>query len=67
MATAKKALFTAWVTLRLEIGIPVTASTMEEALKAAKELKVHELIDFDANKWDHNDSEMKITGIMENG
>lgn len=68
MATAKskQKAFIAWATLRLDIGIPVYGETMEEALKLAKEWSVSNLIDFDKNKWEHNDSELNITGIHEN-
>lgn len=54
------------IKLKLEIGFDVEAENFEEALAKVRAMKTGDIVDFEANGWDHNDSdEPVLTGIFQ--
>ena len=50
--------------MQLNIGFEITAESMEAAVAKAQGMKVGDIVDFDANGWDHNDSELELNGVF---
>lgn len=59
---ARRKRFTVYVEVVVRTEIEVLAETMPEALERAKEYEVTDIVDFDTP---HNDSEIKVTGVLE--
>lgn len=49
--------------INLEVGVTITAPTMEEALTQAKAMKVDDLLDFDG--LEQNDSAIELVSIWD--
>lgn len=64
MTKPKQSTFYLQFKLKLDIGFEVKAASLEDALAQARDMKVADIVDFQANGWDHNDSEApQLTGI----
>lgn len=58
MATKKLKTYGVSFKLTIEIGFNISAENMKEAVEKAEAMKVCDIIDFQKNGWDHNDSDV---------
>lgn len=66
MATKKPnaKMFCIGMKLTLDIGLEISAESLSDAVTKAEAMKVHEMLDFHEQGWDHNDSSMAVTGVF---
>ena len=62
MAKAKKKTSHIYAKVGIETSIEIQANSLEDALEQSKSLKIGEFVEIIG---EHNDSEMKITGVYE--
>lgn len=58
----KNKTYTVMLDIKLSTDVEISAESFEEALSKARELKTLDVVTFDGN---HNDSEVKVTGVFE--
>ena len=62
MATTKNITYNVIGKLKLEVAVPVTAPSLEEAIAKARELKETDFVTIDG---DYMDGDIKIIGLYE--
>ena len=62
MATTKNITYSVMAKLKLEVTVPVTAPSLEEAIAKARELKETDFVTIDG---DYMDGDIKIIGLYE--
>jgi hypothetical protein len=59
--TAPQQAHMAFMTVTLELGVPLKAKTLEDALTEARALKATDIVDLSG--LDHNDSSVSVQGV----
>jgi hypothetical protein len=60
MAKSKQKSFNVMVDLKLSVGIDIKAESLHDAITQAEAWSVSDIVDFNAQGWDHHDSEKPV-------